>query len=205
MTAQDFSFFIHTYRIAPKPEEIGHVFTYITHEKLMRVPKTQIAMAGIVAAFCDRHPDKWEMWRKGPHAQLLETAFSILRARSAQESVQWVDALAYRWIILATDREAWHMIRIANDCPCESQRIGAQSALSKITQSFDGVPIVATNGEVVSKTDFEDLRLQILRLTREYVRMTPNERRLPFDRVPFSQETLEIQKQQAAFTAILVN
>lgn len=206
MTAQDFTYFIHTYRLFPKPDDIGHLLTYIRENRLLWHPKTAVPVAGVIIAFCDLHPEKYEAWKQNEeHHKLLTQAFSISRARGAQESIEWVEYLVYRWIILATDYEAWQLMKIANEGPNEVQKMGAQAAIDKVIRSFvDGVPVVTNRGEVVSKTDFEDLRLQMLRLAREYSRMTPAERRLPFGKLPFTSGTREIQTEQASRISLAV-
>ena len=197
MTAQDFTLFIHTYRSHPKPEDIGHLFTYIRLNRLLWHPNTAVPIAGVVVAFCDRYPDRYETWKQNEdHNQVLTQAFAISRSRGARETVQWVEYLVYRWLILATDYEAWQLMRIANEGPNEAQKMGAQAAIDKVIRSFAGVPVVTARGDVVSKTDFEDLRLQMLRLAREYSRMTPAERQLPFTSLPFTPGTLEVQREQ---------
>lgn len=103
-----------------------------------------------------------------------------------------------RWFVLGTDKAAWELLCLAHHGTTEGQRIAAQTVISKITRIIDHAPHVNAQGVLLGKVEFEDMRIQTLRLANEFRRFAPGVRRQPFELLPFSQESTQAQLLEAA-------
>lgn len=194
MTANDFLMFLYHYRDNPTPGAVPHIFLFIRKERLLHFRDVAIAVSGAITAFCARHKEQLEDWERD-YADLIARAHQIARARDSRNDIRWGDHLMYRWMILATDREAWELLCLAHS-GTEHQRTGARAAIDKICRSIDAVPMHDSKGNLVGKVYFEDMRLQMTRLAKEYSKLSPGERRAPFDSIIWSEETRAEQVRQ---------
>jgi hypothetical protein len=190
---------VYNYRVVPKPEDVPHLFVFIEQERLLWKAQVGIMFSGIVTALCDRHPERVDAWRRN-HAQAIAQAYAISVARRTKEDILFAEYLTHRWLILGNDESAWNLLKLCH-CSNEAQRTAAQTACDKICRSIDNKPIVNSKGDLVGKTQFDDMRLQMLRLAREFSRMTPNERSQSFRNLPFSMESQQAQLQQGLLPA----
>jgi len=203
LTANDFLMFLYHYRENPLPGKVPHIFKFIAKERLLHYRETAIAVSGAITALCHRHKEELGDWEK-EHADVITRAYQISSARNSREDIRWGDHLMYRWFILGTDREAWDLLHLAH-VGTEHQKLGARAAIERIIRApINGIPQHDSKGNLVGKLEFEDLRLQMARLAREYMRMTINERKLPFCELIWSEETQAEQVKQGLQTAPVI-
>lgn len=194
----DFNNFIYSYRLYPKPEDVIHVLTFIKTERLLWHDKTAIAISGVVTALCDRHPVNVDSWKKH-NMELMLQAYAIARSSKSQRNPLWAEYLINRWLILGTDECAWELLLLCHSYSShKSLRDSAQRGCDAICRTIDGKPSYDSKGNLTGTTKFEDMRLQMLRLAREYSRLAPNDRVRPFSQIPFDAETKQVQQSQHA-------
>jgi hypothetical protein len=180
--------FLWNYRNAPAPNDVPHFFEWLSKERLLRCKEVSLPFAGAVLALCTRHPDYAELWRKGPYGGLIDQSQRITNYPPSKESRLWCEMLIYRWFVLARDKELWDLLLIAHNKGYEGRMIGAQAAIAKVCA-------VRTPGSEDTLM-FDDFRCAVTRLAREFSKMTWEQRGLPFDKLPFSVGTKQVQKIQ---------
>lgn len=195
MTTNDFLMLLYHYREVPIVQNGTHMLTFIREKRLLYDNKTRIAVAGIVTALCDRHKEQYESWCASFREILLQ-AYGIANNEKARTKTLWAEYLINRWLILGNDESAWELLCLCHYAASPEQRTAAQSACDKICRSIDGKPMTDSKGNLTGSVYFEDMRLQMLRLAREFSSMTVAERKQPFSRLSFSQETQESQQVQ---------
>lgn len=190
---------IWNYRHSPDPNAVPHIFEYISKEKLLYRKETAIVFAGVVTALCDRHPGFHVTWKQDRFRELITEAYKISRYWKAQASPMWAEYLMNRWLILATDEAAWALLVMCHRAPKKEQVVAAQVCCDKICRTLEnGRAIEDRYGNLVGKAQFEDLRIQMLRLANEWRSMTIDDQKLPFAKLPFGEESREIQRAQQA-------
>jgi len=182
---------IYDYRHSPDPAAVPLILSWTSKEKILQDPDTAIGWTGVITALWDRHPEKRGLWRS-LHPKVIHKAHRIAFDRKNMRELRYADFLLYRWVILAKDQEAWALLLRAHH-PDKQLAQGAQSCIERImfgTQMLngDGRPITDVKGEVLGHIQFPDLREQMVELAKEFAKMKPNQRNLPFDILPFSQE-----------------
>lgn len=191
MTYNDCLTTLYSYRLYPLPKSVPHILTFIRSERLLWNVKTAIPFAGVVTGFCDRHPFLYDEWRAN-HKDLLHQAISISKSKAKYEAL-WAEYLLMRWFVLGTDKAAWELLCLAHYGIDEGQRMAAQTVISKITRLIDHAPHTNTQGVLVGKVEFEDMRLQMLRLANEFRRFPVQVRRQLFELLPWGPESVQAQ------------
>jgi hypothetical protein len=189
---------IWNHRLQSTTESATHIMWYIGKENLLKRKETMVPYAGVVTALCDRHPSACSEWMTTSLKEMIAHAYTLSLNRKAKVDKLWPEYVMMRWLILATDLEAWNLLLLCHYAPDE-QKIAAQAACDRICRSLDGPAMHDSKGNLVGKTQFDDLRLQMLRLAREFSGMTHDQRKLPFDFIPFSKETRLVQEEQPGF------
>lgn len=197
MTTNDFLMLLYHHREVPSVQiQSGtYMLTFIKQQRLLHDDKTAVAVAGIVTALCDRHKEQYESWRVG-FGEVLLQAYGVANSKKTRAKTLWAEYLINRWLILDTDESAWELLCLCHYAASPEQRTAAQSACDKICRSVDGKPMTDSKGNLTGSVYFEDMRLQMLRLAREFSSMTVAERKQPFSRLSFSTETREAQQVQ---------
>lgn len=190
MFANDALHLIYNYRNHPDPVAVPHLFKFFTVERVLWNPISAIATAGVVTALCERHPDQYLGW-KLDYWPLIKQAIAVSKSRGARDDIKWAEFLVNQWLILGTDKAAWQLLMLCHYAQSENQRMGAQTACDKICRTIDSHPITNARGVVMGTVQFEDMRLQMARLANEFRVLTPSQRRLPFDLLPLSQDSME--------------
>lgn len=197
MTWSDCLYTIWNYRHDPSVSDATHLIAFIDKENLLSRPETAIPYTGVVTALCERHPIMCQEWLVSPLHKTIDRAFSIVKNRRAKEDLKWAELIMMRWLIHGTDYEAWNLLILCHYAPTENQRVAAQSACDKICRALDdGRAMTDSKGNLVGKTQFDDMRLQMLRLANEFRRMSHIERKQPFEAIAWSKETQAVQLAQ---------
>lgn len=197
MTTNDVLMLIYNYRNHPAPESVPHLFKFLSQERTLWQPSTAIPFAGVVTGLIERHPIQYEAWR-ADHKQLLHQAISISKSPRAKEETLWAEYLLMRWFILGTDKAAWELLKLCHYASSEALRVAAQTVTSKVTRMIDHAPHINANGKLLGKVQYDDMRLQMLRLANEFRRFTPGVRQQPFELLPFSPESVQAQMTERA-------
>ena len=196
MTQTDAMHFIHNYRHKPRPEDAPHFFSFLAKERLLWNRSTAVPFAGAVIGLCDRHAIMlYDSWRVD-HKTVLHQAISISKSKARLDPL-WAEFLLMRWFILGSDKPAWELLCLAHHGN-KMQKIAAQTAINKVTYFMGQAPNINANGVMQGKVDFEDMRLQMLRLANEFRSFKPSERQLAFELLPFSRESQQAQLFQSA-------
>ena len=169
---------IYNFRHAPELNAVAEIFDFTIAHRLLN-KETGIGWAGVITALCDKYPLQSPLWRE-TYGAMLSRAWRIATSESTQQQRQWADYLTYRWIILATAESAWELLQCAHNPENKDLAEGAQTAISKICYSQDSKPTTSTQGDLQGKTQFEDLRVQMLTLAGEFKSMTPKQRAKPY-------------------------
>jgi hypothetical protein len=186
-TDKDLLDWLYNYRHHPDPAHATHAFAYITINRLLFIRQTSIGWAGVVCALCERHPEYYVAWRQD-YADTIKQAMSIEKHGPAHRDITWADHLIYRWFILGRDEEPWQLLKMAHAIGATvAQKTGTQSAINRICYT-----------QVDGAIKFEDMRLQMLRLTKDFSAMNREARKLPFASVPFGLESIAAQQAQRA-------
>ena len=178
---------LYNYRHHPDPAHASHALAYIKVNRLLFAPATAIGWAGVVCALCERHPDYYAIWRQD-YSDIIKQAMSIEKHGPSHRDITWADHLIYKWFILGRDQEPWQLLKMAHAIGATvAQKTGTQSAINRICYT-----------QVDGAIKFEDMRLQMLRLTKDFSAMSREARKLPFESVPFSLESYQAQQEQQA-------
>ena len=184
-TDRDILDWLYNYRHTPDSIHATNAFAFIAAHRILFKPQTAIGWAGVICALCERHPGMYDYWRR-EYRGVIKQAQSIEKHGPSHTDIKWADHMIYRWFIWGNDREPWALLKMAHGIGAtDAQKVGTQTAINQIMYTQD-------NGSIM----FEDMRQQMTRLAREFSKMTPAQRRLPFDKLPFSLETVAAQMEQ---------
>jgi hypothetical protein len=187
MTWNDLLTLLYNFRLYPDVNAASHMLKFIEEERLCWKRETALAFAGLVTGLCDRYPKEYEDWKKS-YPKLIKQCYLIAKSPKERKEPMWAEYLVNRWLIPGTDKEAWELLLLCHYGHSKEQVTAAQSACDKICRSIDSKPITNANGIVMGTVQFEDMRLQMVRLAREFSSLPVNQRQLPFDLIPFSKE-----------------
>jgi len=188
---------IYHWRHAPDLSAVPPILAMTRREGLLEAPQTRVGWSGAITALCDKYPQQKELWRNC-QTFVINEAFRIARGHKNVNEPTWADYLAFRWVILATDRDAWALLIRAHHKDIVLAK-AAQKAIESIcmgveTHDRNGRPVTNSQGTVQGTVRFEDLRRQMMVLNEEFRKLTWTQRLLPFDLVPFSTEYRLMQR-----------
>ena len=180
---------VYNYRLVPDPAVVPVLFNWTRVTKILHDPHTALPWSGVITGLYDRHGEQQKLWKE-LHGETLDRAFRVARHYKSPLEVAYADYLAYRWLILNTDREAWELLLRAHH-KYKDLAQGAQRCIEKIMTGTaivrsDGRPVLDSRETMQGSYQFPDMRDQLITLTEEFRRMTWNQRRMPFDLIPFS-------------------
>jgi hypothetical protein len=182
---------VYNYRLVPDPAVVPVLFNWTRVTKILHDPHTALPWSGVITGLYDRHGEQQKLWKE-LHGETLDRAFRVARHYKSPLEVAYADYLAYRWLILNTDREAWELLLRAHH-KYKDLAQGAQRCIEKIMTGTaivrsDGRPVLDSRETMQGSYQFPDMRDQMIALTKEFRRMTWEERRRPFSLLPFSPE-----------------
>lgn len=182
---------VYDYRNHPDPAVAPMLFDWTRVSGILLDPRTALGWSGVVTGLYDRHIEQRQAW-KATHGETLDRAFRVSRHFKSIDDPLWAEYLMFRWLILATDVEAWDMLLRAHhkhvDCAQPAQRCIERVMSGTTLMRSDGRPVLKANNEVIGSYRFADMRQQIIVLNEEFRKMTWTQRYLPFAMLPFSDE-----------------
>lgn len=182
---------IYNYRHKSEPTAVPEILELTQRAGFLRAKKTVIGWSGVIVALCEAHPEKVQVWEM-KHKLTIIQACRVANSPSSFNDPLWANHLTFRWLILGSDKEAWTLLCRAHH-KTHAIRNAAQDAIERIctgveTCDRNGFPVTDSQGLVMGKVEFEDLRQQILLLATEFSKLTWAQRALPFSVIPFSAE-----------------
>lgn len=182
---------IYNYRQHPDVAAIPEILLLTQREGFVKAKQTAIGWSGVIIAFCELYPEKVKAWEFHYGPTILQACRVAASPKSFNDPL-WANHLVFRWLIIGTDKEAWALLCRAHHKDL-AIRSAAQAAIERICTGVElcdrnGFPVTDSQGTVLGKVEFEDMRQQILLLATEFSKLNWTQRALPFNLIPFSSE-----------------